>query len=53
MEDVKWLLKKLGISDFDVANCGNNRSDLLGKATHGRTEGGRRNMGASGGNRGQ
>ena len=49
MEDVKWF-EEMGIFDFDVANC---RSDLLGKAAHGKTEGGRGSMGASGGNRGQ
>lgn len=40
-------------SDFDVAYCGNSRSALLWKASHGRTEGGRRSVGASGGNQRQ
>ena len=47
------VVEEMGIFDFDVVNCGNYRSDLWGKAAHGRTEGGRGSMGASGGNRGQ
>ena len=38
----KLAVEEMGISDFDVAYCGNSRSALLWKASHGRTEGGRR-----------
>ena len=37
MEDMKWLLKRCGLSDFDIADCGNSRNDLLGTAAYGRT----------------
>ena len=47
------VVEEMGIFDFDVVNCGNYRRNLLGKAAHGRTEGGRGSMGASDGNRGQ
>ena len=40
----KLAVEEMGISDFDVANCGNSRSALLWKAAHGRTEGGRRSV---------
>ena len=43
MEDVNWLLKKWGFSILM----------LLWKAAHGRTEGDRRSVGASGGNQRQ
>ena len=33
----KLAVEEMGISDFDVANCGNSRSALLWKAAHGRT----------------
>ncbi len=48
MEDVKWLLKRCGLSDFDIADCGNSRNDLLGTAAYGRKESGRGSVGASG-----
>ena len=49
----KLAVEEMGISDFDVAYCGNSMSALLWKASHGRTEGGRRSVGASGGNQRQ
>lgn len=49
----KLDVEEMGISDFDVAYCGNSRSALLWKVAHGRTEGGRRSVGASGGNQRQ
>ena len=49
----KMVVEEMGIFDFDVVNCGNYRRDLLGKASHGITEGCRGSMGVSDGNRGQ
>lgn len=46
-------IEEMRLSDFDIADCGNSRSDLLGTAAYGKKEGGRGSMRASGGNRGQ
>ncbi|WP_419577148.1 hypothetical protein [Roseburia hominis] len=46
-------VEEMWLSDFDIADCGNSRNDLLGTAAYGRKESGRGSVGVSGGNRGQ
>ena len=46
-------VEEMWLSDFDIADCGNSRNDLLGTAAYGRKESGRGSVGASVGNRGQ
>ncbi len=48
MEDVNWLLKKWGFPILMLLIAVIAGSALLWKAAHGRTEGGRRSVGASG-----
>ena len=46
----KMAMEEMGIPDFAITIFSNSRSNLLGKNAYGRDEGGRRSMGASGGN---
>lgn len=46
----KMAIEEMGIPDFAITIFSNSRSNLLGKNAYGRDEGGRRSMGASGGN---
>lgn len=47
-ERYKMAVEEMGIPDFDIANCGNSRSDLLEQAIYGGKEGVRGCMGAFG-----